>query len=648
MKISFKILIPTSIMLIVAVTTISVIGYTNIEREMDQVMKVTTSATLDDLVKQIGSAEEEAVKLTSALNRNYLRVARSIAFAIDRDPSVLDTESMANLAGKIGIDEIHVVNSGGILFAGSIPGFIGVDFNKNDQTRPFLKMLDDPTFELAQKPAMRAADSTLFQYIGVPLRDGKGLVQIGVQPKDLQELLESSTVQKIIENYSYKSGTYAFVLSQEKNEIIAHSQKDFMGADLSSNDFSQRIIREKNGSFTFIFNNTEVFTSFQSTEQGIVVVGIPTTEYAGSLQEILVTLVITSFISLILLTIIMIFIVRKIISPLGLISDSLKLMASGDLRIKLDTLLLSRKDEVGDLALSLNNMAENLQSIVKDVSVAAGYISSSSIQLSESSQLLSTGASEQASSAEEVSSSMEEMNSNISQNAENSRLTETIATKASNDAKESGETVTAAVDAMTQIANKITIIEEIARSTNLLALNAAIEAARAGEHGKGFAVVASEVRKLAEQSQAAAADITQLASQTVSLSSTSGEKLAKLVPDIQRTAELIEEISAASSEQQSGVEQITKAIHQLDKITQDNASSSEELASTSELLADQARQLDKTIQFFKLEDLGQSKTDLPLKLIHKKPSKPSNEASSLKIVDVPAMSDYDDTDFSDF
>ena len=270
--------------------------------------------------------------------------------------------------------------------------------------------------------------------------------------------------------------------------------------------------------------------------------------------------------------------------------------------IKIDSKLTSRKDEIGTLAKSLGNMTGNLQEIVGKVTSAANNIAAGSFQVSDSSQMLSSGATEQAASAEEVSSSMEQMSANISQNADNSSQTEKIAIKAARDARETGETVTDAVEAMTVIANKITIIEEISRSTNLLALNAAIEAARAGEHGRGFAVVASEVRKLAEQSQKAAGEITELASQTVKLSQGSGEKLSNLVPDIERTAELVEEISAASNEQQTGVDQITSAIHQLDKIIQSNAASSEELASTSEQLAAQAEQLKETIQYFKISD----------------------------------------------
>jgi methyl-accepting chemotaxis protein len=214
---------------------------------------------------------------------------------------------------------------------------------------------------------------------------------------------------------------------------------------------------------------------------------------------------------------------------------------------------------------------------------------------------MSQGSTEQAAAAEEASSSMEQMASNIRQNADNAQQTEKIAQKAAEDAKDGGQAVTDAVKAMKQIAEKISIIEEISRQTNLLALNAAIEAARAGEHGKGFAVVAAEVRKLAERSQEAAGEITQLSGSSVEVAERAGGMLEKLVPDIQKTAELVREISAASSEQNSGAVQINKAIQQLDQVTQQNASSSEEMASTSEELAGQAESLQEAISYFRIQ-----------------------------------------------
>jgi methyl-accepting chemotaxis protein len=215
---------------------------------------------------------------------------------------------------------------------------------------------------------------------------------------------------------------------------------------------------------------------------------------------------------------------------------------------------------------------------------------------------MSQGTTEQAASAEEASSSIEEMNATIKQNADNASQTEKIALKSAADAEESGKAVTEAVTAMKEIAGKISIIEEIARQTNLLALNAAIEAARAGDHGKGFAVVAAEVRRLAERSQAAAGEISKLSASSVQVAELAGSMLLKLVPDIQKTSELVQEISAASKEQAGGADQINLSIQQLNQVVQQNAGAAEEMSSTAEELSAQAEQLQETIMFFKLDD----------------------------------------------
>jgi methyl-accepting chemotaxis protein len=245
-------------------------------------------------------------------------------------------------------------------------------------------------------------------------------------------------------------------------------------------------------------------------------------------------------------------------------------------------------------------MREKLISVITEVNVSSEALSAASQQVSGTAQSLSQGASEQAASVEQTSASVEEMGSSINQNSENARVTDGIATESANSAKEGGQSVAATVQAMKDIAGKITIIEDIAYQTNMLALNAAIEAARAGEHGKGFAVVAAEVRKLAERSQVAASQISELTGESVKVAEVAGGLLEKMVPDIARTAELVQEITAASEEQASGVGQITGAMQQLDQVTQQNAAGSEELAATAEEMRSQSQSLIEMISFFKL------------------------------------------------
>ncbi len=278
-----------------------------------------------------------------------------------------------------------------------------------------------------------------------------------------------------------------------------------------------------------------------------------------------------------------------------------KSVSEGDLEATVD---VNQKDEIGELAGDLTAMAEQLRNIVLQVKQSADNVAAGSEQLSSSSQEMSQGATEQAASAEEISSSMEEMAANINQNADNAAQTEKIALKTSDDAEEGGKSVQDTVQAMKEIAGKISVIEEIARQTNLLALNAAIEAARAGEHGKGFAVVASEVRKLAERSQAAAAEIGDLSASSVQVAEQAGKLLDTIAPDVKKTADLVQEITAASNEQRTGAEQVNSAIQQLDQVIQQNASVAEEMASSSEELSAQAQALQEVMTFFKVSDAG--------------------------------------------
>ncbi len=316
----------------------------------------------------------------------------------------------------------------------------------------------------------------------------------------------------------------------------------------------------------------------------------------NSAVSMLVTVVAVSLLVGIFLGVI---ITRGVTEPVAKGLSVANQLAKGDLDVKIN---VNSQDEIGEFMKATDKMVKSFKDVIKDVKVAADNVAAGSQQLSAGSEELSQGANEQAASSEESSASMEQMSANIRQNAENAQQTEVIAIRAAEDAEKGGVAVGKTVEAMKDIAEKISIIEEIARQTNMLALNAAIEAARAGEHGKGFAVVADAVRKLAERSQQAAAEISNLSTSSVEIAENAGEMLAKIVPDIRKTAELVQEISAASNEQNSGANQINRAIQQFDTVTQQNAASAEEMSSTAEELASMAEQLQSAIAYFKVNE----------------------------------------------
>jgi methyl-accepting chemotaxis protein len=303
---------------------------------------------------------------------------------------------------------------------------------------------------------------------------------------------------------------------------------------------------------------------------------------------------------------------KSITRPLGVVVQTIQEIGKGKLEV---SLVVDRKDELGTLTKAMKDMVDQLKSTIAFTLESAENVSAGSLQLSSASHGISQGSSKQAASVQEISASIEqisasieEMTASINQNADNANQTEKIALKSSSDAKEGGEAVQKTVNAMKQIAEKISIIQEIARQTNLLSLNASIEAARAGEHGKGFAVVASAVQKLAERSQDAAEEISKLSKSSVDVAESAGEMLKKLVPDIQKTAELVSEINAASAEQNNGIQQVNTAVQQVNSsiqqfnmVVQSNASASEELASTSEELSSQADELKNRISFFEIQ-----------------------------------------------
>ncbi|WP_301151095.1 methyl-accepting chemotaxis protein [Metapseudomonas otitidis] len=343
-----------------------------------------------------------------------------------------------------------------------------------------------------------------------------------------------------------------------------------------------------------------------------------------------------SIITLVVIALLGGFITRNLLRQLGgepaYAADVVSRIAAGDLTTTVDT----KPGDTSSMLAAIKTMVEKLGQIIGEVRSNADSLSSASEEISATAQSMSQGASEQAASVEETSASMEQMSASIAQNTENAKVTDGMAGKAAREANEGGQAVRDTVSAMKTIAEKISIVDDIAYQTNLLALNAAIEAARAGEHGKGFAVVAAEVRKLAERSQVAAQEISEVAKSSVSLAERAGTLLDQMVPSIAKTSDLVQEIAAASEEQTTGVSQINTAMSQLSEITQQSASSAEELAATAEEMSGQAEQLQQLMDFFKVNNGGKGGRDVGAK----------GKASAARKVSRPVV-DESDSDFDD-
>jgi len=584
MKVAHKITLVSSSVLIVAITALSLVQYFSVK---------------DSLLRQTSSSISESSNALSNQISNWLNgklgLVDFIAESVDADfrPETIDT-----LFNRPMLKKEFLLMFGGLETDGKA---ITNDSTWNPsgwdaRKRPWYPTARNASRAVLTEPYADASTGEILISVVANFSD-KGAFK-GAFGGDLS----LKTVSDAVNTLSFDGAGYAFLLT-EKGQIISHPDGDLNGkpiADLFL-DEQPKLLPELQ---TIVLGEKPIMVFFTplSTLEGMDwMIGVVLDEgvVMSEANAIGMTAIIGALLSVALSILAISFLANTITKALTQAVNFSNALAEGDLTSRIE---VKGSDETGQLLASMDSMSQKLIEVVEQIKGNSDQIFSAAAQVSDTANSLSEAASEQAASVEETSASMEEMGASISQNSENAQTTDAIASESAKAATDGGEAVTGTVKAMVQIAEKISIIEDISYQTNMLALNAAIEAARAGEHGKGFAVVAAEVRKLAERSQVAASEISTLTSESVKVAEKAGVLLATMVPDITRTAELVQEITAASEEQSSGVGQINTAMQQLDKVTQQNAAGSEELAATAEQMQAQSENLQQVVGFFRLAD----------------------------------------------